>query len=50
MGVHEPKERMSVNATKCLTKETIMPVFVVPLLIGIPVLIGGSYFIIKVFH
>jgi len=27
-----------------------MPVFVVPLLIGVPILIGGGYFIIKAFH
>ena len=27
-----------------------MPVFVIPLLVGIPVLIGGGYFIIKAFH
>jgi hypothetical protein len=28
----------------------IMPVFVVPLLIGVPVLIGGGYLILKVLH
>jgi len=27
-----------------------MPVLVIPLLVGIPVLIGGGYFIIKAFH
>jgi len=27
-----------------------MPVLLVPLLIGVPVLIGGGYFIIKAFH
>ena len=30
--------------------EATMPVFVIPLLVGIPVLIGGGYFIIKAFH
>jgi len=27
-----------------------MPVLVIPLLVGIPVLIGGGYFLIKAFH
>jgi len=27
-----------------------MPILIVPLLIGIPVLIGGGYFIIKAFQ
>jgi hypothetical protein len=30
--------------------EVPMPVLLVPLLIGVPVLIGGGYFIIKAFH
>lgn len=30
--------------------EVFMPVLIVPLLIGIPVLIGGGYFIIKAMH
>jgi len=27
-----------------------MPVLVIPLLVGIPVLIGGGYFLINAFH
>jgi hypothetical protein len=29
-------------------KETVMPVLLVPLLIGVPVLIGGSFLVYKV--
>lgn len=32
---------------KARTMEVRMPAFVIPVLIGVPVLIGGGYFIIK---
>jgi hypothetical protein len=40
----------ALTATYRNNLEVPMPVLLVPLLIGVPVLIGGGYFIIKAFH
>ena len=41
---------LGVNGRARATLEATMPILIVPLLIGIPVLIGGGYFIIKAFQ
>jgi hypothetical protein len=44
---------LKMTALRCshLTEENVMPVFVIPLLVGIPVIIiGGGYFIIQAMH
>ena len=40
----------SCRFVQCLKQEDNMPMLVVPLLIDIPFLIGGGYFVIKAFH
>jgi hypothetical protein len=33
-----------------LPEENDMPAFVIPVLIGIPVIVGGGYLLVRVFH